>query len=291
VSARDIVGGLAGAAVSAARKPWETTAWAVGMAKGVASTGASAAEGLAQHAADRIRRHQPHSAGPGRSTEQDQAQADLWQPEQADVTAEPAADAPVSGSSRSEAAEEAAEPTAERTAAKQTSAKKAPAKKARAKKTAAKKTAAKKTARKAAAEPRPADDGPQVVLREPAPPAEPPIDVVGQALAAEAEEEPHAGRAGEPRGASRDEEHGDAALQRAEADEIAEETAEALPGGDVDVTTPVGTTGAGVGFNPDTAESDLQQPQTQPLVDPALTKTVKSAQRTGKKASTKTPKS
>jgi hypothetical protein len=130
-----------------------------------------------------------------------------------------------------------------------------------------------------------------VVLREPAPPLEPPIDVVGQALAAEAEQEAHAGRAGEPRGASRDEEHGDAALQRAEVDEIAEETAEGLPGGDVDVTTPVGTTGAGVGFNPDTAEADLQQPQTQPLVDPALTKTVRSAQRTGKKASTKAPKS
>lgn len=247
MSARDIVGGLAGAAVSAARKPLKTTARAVGMAKGVASTGAAAAEGIAQHAADRMRRHQ---APPVKQSQPAEPQADPGEPEPADA-----------GTERSE--------------------------------TPAKKPTTKRTAKKVAAraDQRPADDGPQIVLREPAPPPEPPVDVVGQALAAEAEEEPHAGRAGEPRGASRDEEHGEAALQRAEADEIADETAEALPGGDVDVTTPVGTTGAGVGFNPDTAEADLQQPETEPIVDPALTKTVKSTQRTGKKASTKTPKS
>ena len=270
MSARDIVGGLAGAAVSAARKPLETTARAVGLAKGVASTGAAAAEGIAQHAADRMRRHQaPKESQPAEQTE---SQADPGKPESADADTDPS----------ESSADQPIEPAVKKAA-------KAPAKKAPAKKSAAKKTAKKAPAK--AAEPKPADDGPQVVLREPAPPAEPPIDVVGQALAAEAEEESYGGRAGEPRGASRDEEHGDAALQRAEADEIAEETAEALPGGDVDVTTPVGTTGAGVGFNPDTAEADLQQPQTQPLVDPALTKAVKSAQRTGKKASTKTPKS
>jgi hypothetical protein len=281
VSARDIVGGLAGAAVSAARKPLDTTARAVGLAKGVVSTGAAAAEGLAQHAADRMRSHQAPPVKQSQPAERSEPQADPGKPEPADADG------------ASELTEQPVEPAvkkAAKQAAEKAPAKKATAKKATAKKAPAKKTAAKKAAKKAP-EPTRADDGPQIVLREPAPPEEPPVDVVGEALAAEAQEEPHAGRAGEPRAASRDEEHGEAALQRAEADEIALETEEALPGGDVDVTTPVGTTGAGSGFNPDTAEADLQQPQTEPLVDPALTKTVKSTQRTAKKASTENPKS
>ena len=76
-----------------------------------------------------------------------------------------------------------------------------------------------------------APSGPAIVPREPHAPLEPPIDVVGEALAAEREEGGDgAGLAHEPRGASRDEEHGDAALQRAEVDEIAEEAAAALDG-------------------------------------------------------------
>lgn len=43
-----------------------------------------------------------------------------------------------------------------------------------------------------------------------------------------------------------------------------------------DVTTPVGTTGAGAAYNPDTTESDLQQPGTEPLMDPSTTKAVAS---------------
>ncbi len=43
-----------------------------------------------------------------------------------------------------------------------------------------------------------------------------------------------------------------------------------------DVTTPVGTTGAGAAYNPDTTETDLQQPGTEPLMDPATTKTIAS---------------
>jgi hypothetical protein len=46
-------------------------------------------------------------------------------------------------------------------------------------------------------------------------------------------------------------------------------------GRDVDVETPVGTTGADVGHNPDTAEADLQQPGTEPI-DTSTTKAVKS---------------
>jgi hypothetical protein len=43
-----------------------------------------------------------------------------------------------------------------------------------------------------------------------------------------------------------------------------------------DVTTPVGTTGAGAAYNPDTAETELQQPGTEPLMDPSTTKAVAS---------------
>lgn len=56
----------------------------------------------------------------------------------------------------------------------------------------------------------------------------------------------------------------------------AEVAAEEGPG----VTTPVGTTGADVAHNPDTAETDLQQPGTEPLMDPATTKAVASEAQT-----------
>ena len=79
-----------------------------------------------------------------------------------------------------------------------------------------------------------APPGPTVVPAEPHAPEEPPIDVVGEALAAEAAAERGeafgAGLAHEPRGASRAEEHGEAALQRAEVEEITEEAAAALAG-------------------------------------------------------------
>jgi hypothetical protein len=77
--------------------------------------------------------------------------------------------------------------------------------------------------------------GPTVVPVEPHAPEEPPVDVVGDALAAEAATERGEGPEGvgmahEPHAASRDEEHGDAALQRAEVEEIAEEALAALEG-------------------------------------------------------------
>jgi len=43
-----------------------------------------------------------------------------------------------------------------------------------------------------------------------------------------------------------------------------------------DVPTPAGTTGAGAGHNPDTAETGLEQPGTEPLMDPATTRSVAS---------------
>jgi hypothetical protein len=53
----------------------------------------------------------------------------------------------------------------------------------------------------------------------------------------------------------------------------ATENAEGTSG---EVTTPVGTTGAGEATNPSTAETDLNQPGTEPIVDPSTTKQVAS---------------
>jgi len=107
-----------------------------------------------------------------------------------------------------------------------------------------------------------APKGPQVVAVEPHAPEEPPIDVVGQALAAEAalgdrESPDGAGLAHEPRGASRDEEHGDSPLQRAEADGIAEEVAAALEG-----------------------DAEPEEHLTEPLLDPADAKALAAEMRT-----------
>ncbi len=116
----------------------------------------------------------------------------------------------------------------------------------------------------------------------PYPQLEEPIPVVEETLAAEAENgTPPGGHATEPHASTRDEGHGDAQLQRAEQEEIAEEVAEAMPGGDLDLETPVGTTGADVGHNPDTAESDLRQPDTAPGVDPGLTSSIRKDEERG----------
>lgn len=108
--------------------------------------------------------------------------------------------------------------------------------------------------------------GPTVVVAEPRPPEGPVIDVVGQALATEAElgegqTSDGAGMAHEPRGASRDEEHGDAALQRAEVDEIDDEVAAAVEG-----------------------DIDAEEHLTEPLLDPATVKALASDARTMSRA-------
>jgi hypothetical protein len=130
--------------------------------------------------------------------------------------------------------------------------------------------------------------GPDVDLL-PYPQLEDPIPVVEETLAAEAENgSPAGGHATEPHASTRDEDHGDAQLQRAEQEEIAEEVVEAMPGGDLDLETPVGTTGAQVGYNPDTAEADLQQPGTAPGVEPGLTSTVRKDEERGLSAASGT---
>ena len=86
----------------------------------------------------------------------------------------------------------------------------------------------------------------------------------------------HESFATEPKAASRQSEHGRPATD-AEIDAwIDEAMARGGDTEDVDIETPVGTTGVSAGYNPDTAEADLQQPGTEPLMDPSTTKAVKS---------------
>jgi hypothetical protein len=73
----------------------------------------------------------------------------------------------------------------------------------------------------------------------------------------------------EPKATSRDAEHGRSG-DDADIDQWS------AVGEDLDIETPVGTTGADVGHNPDTAEADLQQPGTEPLFDAGLAKAIRS---------------
>lgn len=118
-----------------------------------------------------------------------------------------------------------------------------------------------------AAQPAAAPPEPQRVLK-PVPTA----DELPEPIVIEAEdEEPGEAFATEPKAVSRESAHGGSSDTDAEVDAWAEEATRT----DVDVETPVGTTGADVGHNPDTAEADLQQPLTQPLLDPAEAKALR----------------
>jgi hypothetical protein len=76
----------------------------------------------------------------------------------------------------------------------------------------------------------------------------------------------------EPKPATRGAAHGGPGADLEEVEASVEE----LVDPDVDVETPVGTTGADVGHNPDTAEADLQQPGTPPLLDPGTIHSIES---------------
>jgi hypothetical protein len=91
----------------------------------------------------------------------------------------------------------------------------------------------------------------------------------------------HESFATEPTATSRDAAHGRSGAD-ADIDAWAEDAADF--GDDVDIETPVGTTGADVGSNPATAEADLQQPGTEPLLDPATAKAIRSEAATMQKA-------
>lgn len=56
-----------------------------------------------------------------------------------------------------------------------------------------------------------------------------------------------------------------------------------------EVMTPAGTTGAAPGYNPDTAESDLTQPGTEPLLDESTVKSVASESEQLRQAAEKSP--
>ncbi len=101
---------------------------------------------------------------------------------------------------------------------------------------------------------------------EPHAPEEPPIDVVGEALAAEAAFGDHdvaagVGFAHEPRASSRDEEHGAVPLQRAEVEGIADEVSAALHG-----------------------DEDPEEHLTEPVLDEAEAKAIAAEMRTLRRA-------
>jgi hypothetical protein len=99
----------------------------------------------------------------------------------------------------------------------------------------------------------------------------PPPTATDDTIVIEPEPE-HESFATEPKAVSRDSAHGGPATDA----EIDAWIDEAMVGDDdIGVETPVGTTGAAAGHNPDTAEADLQQPGTEPLLDPSTTKAIK----------------
>jgi hypothetical protein len=117
----------------------------------------------------------------------------------------------------------------------------------------------------------PRDDipGPDLAAFEPPAPEDLPEPVV---IEAEPADGPGESFHNEPKPASRDAAHGGPGGEREEIELSIEE----LTDPDVDVETPVGTTGADVGHNPDTAEADLQQPGTPPLLDPGTIHAIES---------------
>ncbi|GAB3992052.1 hypothetical protein [Nocardioides marmoraquaticus] len=104
----------------------------------------------------------------------------------------------------------------------------------------------------------------------------------------EAVDEPGEAFHHEPKAAGRDSEHEGRPGDREEAEGYLEEVVDP-DAPEVDVETPVGTTGADVATNPDTAESDLQQPGTPPLADPSTIAAVVSESETLRRAGERDP--
>ena len=130
-------------------------------------------------------------------------------------------------------------------------------------------------------DPRDAIPGPELAQFDPPAPDELPEPIVIEAEPETAVEAFHT----EPKAASRDSDHGGLPGDREEIDGYVEE----IPTDDVDIETPVGTTGAEVGHNPDTAEADLQQPDTPPILDPGTVHAVESESEVLRKAAEPRP--
>jgi hypothetical protein len=141
------------------------------------------------------------------------------------------------------------QPSAPEPAAKKAPAKKTPAKKTPAKKTPAKKTTAKKSTKKAA-------------KKAPSKKAATTAPAKKAAKKAPAEKTAKKAPAPEPL--------------------TAQQVADVEDG--PEVTTPVGTTAADVATNPDTTDTDLQQPGTEPLLDPGTASSIRSESETLRKA-------
>ncbi len=130
-------------------------------------------------------------------------------------------------------------------------------------------------------DPRDEIPGPELAQFDPPSPDDLPEPIVIEAEPAAAEEAFHT----EPKAASRDSDHGGLPGDREEIDGYVEE----IPTDEVDIETPVGTTGADVGYNPDTAEADLEQPDTPPVLDPGTVHAIESEAEILRKAAEEQP--
>ena len=137
----------------------------------------------------------------------------------------------------------------------------------------------------------PRDDlpGPDVVAPAVPRPDDLPEPVVIEAADAPEDESFH----NEPKPASRDSARGSTTTDAEEVqgyeDEVVAAVEEDRGVDGVDVVNPAGTSGTGVSFNPDTAESDLHQPGTPPLADPAVMAEVRSETETLRRAAERDP--
>jgi hypothetical protein len=265
-------------AIGAVRHPFGTASQAVDLVKDTAELGVSL-----------VRSHLPGgSATTTDSVQEATAKAAQTVVEQTPEPVKKAADkmtqkvadqapAPVKEAAEKTADAATDEAPAEEAPAKKTAAKKAPAKKAPATKTTAKKAAAKKPAE----DPRDQIPGPDLAAFEPPAPEDLPEPVV--IVADDDAGTPGEAFQNEPKAATRESARGGTG-DREENSGYVEEIVLPDVDPDVDIETPVGTTGADVGTNPDTAESDLQQPGTPPLLDPSTVKAVESEQETLRKA-------
>lgn len=116
----------------------------------------------------------------------------------------------------------------------------------------------------------------------------PEIDELPEPIVIEPEDEdPGEAFTTEPKAVSRESAHGGRAATDAEVDAWVDGATER--GSEVDIETPVGTTGAGVGHNPDTAEAGLEQRGTQPVLDPGTAKAILKETETLRKAAEREP--
>jgi hypothetical protein len=122
--------------------------------------------------------------------------------------------------------------------------------------------------------------GPDLAEFEPPRPEDLPEPIV-----IEADDTPGEAFHTEPKAANRASAHGGPPGDHEEIEGYVEE----IPTDDVDIETPVATTGADVAYNPDTAEADLQQPGTPEVLDPGVVSQIESESEILRKAADPRP--